>query len=315
MKSQLIYKSKKFTVLILKVLVICLAFYFIYTQIQSRSELQAVDFYEIIKTKFTVFSIIGTLLFTIVNYALEILKWKTLISYIQKISFYESLKQTCSGMTFAAFTPNGIGEYGAKILYFEKKNIPTILTLNFLANGIQMAWTCIFGLISLSLLFFRQTELNVASYLLLFLVGIPLLFGLAYQMKDVSFWGLSILKLISKIKDIPIQIHTKNACYALLRFIVFCHQYYFLSAVLGIEITYYDFMLYLCLMYFIASFIPSFQFFDVAVKGSIGVYLFSLLGVDGSLFMLTASIMWALNYVLPSLIGSFYVFQYRYKWS
>jgi len=55
----------------------------------------------------------------------EILKWQNLVSFYQKIvSFYQkitfksALIQSLSSLTASLITPNRIGEYGVKALYF-----------------------------------------------------------------------------------------------------------------------------------------------------------------------------------------------------
>jgi hypothetical protein len=49
------------------------------------------------------------------------LKWQNLVAFINKISLGEATKQVLGALT-AGFTPNGIGEYAGKALFFEKSN-------------------------------------------------------------------------------------------------------------------------------------------------------------------------------------------------
>jgi hypothetical protein len=83
------------------------------------------------------------------NRLFEILKWKNLVSYLHPISLGEATKQVLAALTAGLFTPNGVGEYAGKALYFPKKETKRVLFLNLICNGIQMVLTTIFGLIGL----------------------------------------------------------------------------------------------------------------------------------------------------------------------
>jgi len=89
------------------------------------------------------------LCFSVLNRYLEILKWKNLVLVIEKISLYTATKQVLAGVTAGLFTPNGIGEYAGKALYFPKSETKRVLFLNLICNGIQMVLTIIFGLLGL----------------------------------------------------------------------------------------------------------------------------------------------------------------------
>jgi len=60
-------------------------------------------------------------------------------------------------------------------------------------------------------------------------------------------------------------------------------------------------------MYLIASIIPTIFIFDVVIKGSVALYLFSLADVNEVVVLAAITLMWLLNFVIPSLFGSYYV--------
>ena len=143
------YKTKQFFFVLIKLSIVMGAFYFIYNKLTTNEEL---DFYNFIDflSKNAVFSsknIIFLLFLTIFNWFFEILKWQNLVSFIKKISFKEALEQSLGALTASLFTPNRIGEYGAKAIYFAKQFRKRILLLNLLGNSFQMLITTIFGVI------------------------------------------------------------------------------------------------------------------------------------------------------------------------
>ena len=66
-------------------------------------------------------------------------------------------------------------------------------------------------------------------------------------------------------------------------------------------------------VYFLASALPTFQFLDFAVKGSVAVYFFGKLGVNEWIVVFISTLMWFLNVVLPVVIGSYYVMNFKIK--
>jgi len=98
------------------------AFYFIYQKTVHNNVISLSDF--ILQLENTLFtnkkSMLYLLLFSIINWFFEIIKWKTLVFSIKNISFQEALKQSLGSLTASLFTPNRIGEYGAKAFYFYK---------------------------------------------------------------------------------------------------------------------------------------------------------------------------------------------------
>ena len=78
-----------------------------------------------------------------------------------------------------------------------------------------------------------------------------------------------------------------------------------------VDVSYINAMIVITSMYLLASIIPSLFILDVIIKGSVAVYLFSRLGVNEFTVLSIVLLMWFLNFVLPSIIGSFYVLSFK----
>jgi hypothetical protein len=50
---------------------------------------------------------------------------------------------------------------------------------------------------------------------------------------------------------------------------------------------------------------------DFAVRGSVAVYFFGILGVNEWIVVFAATLQWLLNIVLPVSIGSYFVFSFK----
>jgi len=301
-------KSKnKLLILILKISIILLAFYFIYTQITQKNNLNWHDFIGIIQNKFS-FGIIFILLFlSFLNRYLEILKWKNLVSYIAPISIYQATKQVLAALTAGIITPNGIGEYAGKALFFEKTKSKLIVFLNLICNGIQMILTIIFGLIGLIIL--KYYELAFSLLGVSFVITLLVLLTKNFKIKNYS-----IASLIQKMNEIPKKIHQKNSILGFSRYLVFSHQYYLLFIVLDVHLPYITLISTIAVVYFLASSLPSFQMFDFAVKGSVALFFFGKYDINEWIILFVSTLMWFLNVVLPVLIGTIFVLNFKSKW-
>ena len=218
----------------------------------------------------------------------------------------EATKQVLGALTAGLFTPNGIGEYAGKALFFEKSKAKTIVFLNLICNGIQMILSVLFGTIGLWFLGYK--------FWVLIIFGISLFaFLFSFFLKNIKIKDYSIQKLIHKINEIPKAIHQKNIFLAVCRYLVFSHQYYFLFLAFDVNLPYFTLMATIAGVYFLASSLPTFQFLDFAVKGSVAVYFFGILGVNEWIVIFISTLMWFLNVVLPVVIGSYYVLNFKIK--
>ena len=303
------HKAKQFLVLLIKLLIVGGAFYFIYNQLANNDKLDWEKFIILFQKNQSVTGISFILLLSILNRYFEILKWQNLVSYLHKISLPEATKQVLGALTAGLFTPNGVGEYAGKALFFKKSEAKKVVFLNLICNGIQMILSVVFGLFGL--LYFNANYNIITPKTVSILFGICfLLFGILFFSKKINIKGYSIEKLIHKINEIPKAIHQKNIFLAICRYLVFSHQYYFLFLAFDVDLPYFTMIATIASVYFLASSLPTFQFLDFAVKGSVAVYFFGILGINEWIVVFISTLMWFLNVVLPVIIGSYYVMNY-----
>lgn len=306
------HKTKHFLVLLIKILIVAGAFYFIYNQLANNNKLDWQKFIVLFKKKQSFFGIVFILFLTFLNRFLEILKWQNLVLFINPITISEATKQVLASLTAGIFTPNGVGEYAGKALYFKKNQAKKIIFLNLICNGIQMFLSTVFGVFGL--LYFNSyfNIINTKTVIILFVLTF-LLFLIFILLKKFTIKGYSIEKLIHKINEIPKTIHQKNIFLGICRYLVFSHQYYFLFLAFDVHLPYLLMMSAITSVYFLASALPTFQFLDFAVKGGIAVYFFNFLEVNEWIVIFITTLMWFLNIVLPIVIGSYFVLNFKFK--
>ena len=306
------YKSNQLLWLVLKLLTVILCCYFIFTNIAFNEELKFIDFYTKM-INFGVFSsknIIFMLFFTIINHFLEIKKWKTLTKSVKNNSWFEATEQSLASLTFSIITPNRIGEYGAKVLYYPNNKRKQILLLNFAGNFYQLAITIILGMISLVYLCKYASFSIVSSQIsIIIIIALPVVAAIFYSLKEkystINDWFSKIIELLS-VKNNKIVI-----LISLLRYLVFSHQFYFLIQCFKLNISYLEAMTAISSVYLIASFIPILSLFDVALKGSVAIIVFSIFGIDSIQILSITTLMWLLNFAFPAIVGSYFIFQFN----
>jgi len=298
------HKAKQFGVFTIKLLIVIAAFYFIYYQLATNDKLDWNKFIVLFEKKQSFLGILFLLSFSVANRYLEILKWQNLVSYIKPISVGAATKQVLGALTAGIFTPNGLGEYAGKALFYEKIKAKKIIFLNLVCNGIQMILTIVFGTIGLLIVGYWKWTLVI--------IGISFFLLLAsFLFNNIKIKGYSITKLLYKLNEIPKSIHHKNTVLAVGRYLIFSHQYYFLFMAFDVDLPYGILIATIAVVYFLASSLPSFQFLDFAVKGSVAVFFFGKLGVNEWIVIFISTLMWFLNVVLPVIIGSYFVLRFK----
>ena len=306
------HKAKQFLVFTVKILIVTGAFYFIYQQLANNNQLDWKKFSVLFHKNQSLGGIIFILFLSFLNRFFEILKWQNLVSWFQEISLYNATAQVLAALTAGIFTPNGVGEYAGKALYYNKAMTKKIVFLNLICNGIQMILTIVFGIFGL--LYFNANFHIITTQAVAILFGlVVILLLVSFFMKKITIKGYSLEKLIHKTNEIPKSIHKKNMVLGLCRYLVFSHQYYFLFLALDVDLPYIMLMSAITSIYFLASSLPTFQFLDFAVKGSVAVYFFSLLGVNQWIVVFITTLMWFLNVVLPVVLGSYFVLNFKIK--
>ena len=292
----------------IKVLIVGGAFYFIYNRI-SNEQLDWNRFDEALQNEHSVLFVFLVLSLTFLNRFLEIFKWQNLASSIKAIPLGNATEQVMAALTAGIFTPNGIGEYAAKALYYKKSQAKEIIFLNLICNGIQLIIAVIVGLAGL-LIFNGKYKLMPAVPLFTILGAIAAIIILVFLSRKITIKGYSLQRIFEKVNAIPASIHRCNMLLAIGRYLCLIHQHYFIFLLFGVELPYLIMISVIACVYFLGSSLPSFQMLDFAVRGSVAVYFFGALGVNEWIVVFAATLQWLLNIVIPVAIGSYFVFRF-----
>lgn len=318
MNYSLPYKTKQFFFALIKLSIVVGAFYFIYNKLANNGNLKFSTFFTFLNENafFSAKNVFFLLVLSLFNWFLEILKWKQLVSTIKKISFFEATKQTLGSLTASLFTPNRIGEYGAKAIYFVNSYRKKIMLLNLVGNTLQMVVTVVFGSIGL-LLFTSTYSINIDVYRILRIltlgVVIIVFFILGVKQTKYTIKGFSLNKIFLFLKNLPVKVSFLVTVFSIFRYVLFSFQFYYLLLLFGVNMHYLDAMIIITTMYLLTSIIPTLFIFDVVVKGSVAVFLFSFTSISTLTILSVITTMWILNFVIPSVAGCYFVLTFNYK--
>lgn len=310
------YKTKQFFFVLIKLSIVVGAGFFIYTKLVKNENLLFSNYISFLieNDPFSPKNIIFLIILTIFNWFFEIIKWQNLVKSIKKISLKEAFEQSLGGHTASLITPNRIGDYGAKAMYYSGGLKGKIILLNLWGNISQMTVTTVLGVIGFYL-FLQSYDVEINYYRLtrfvfvFIVIGTLSIFGITHKKFRIKGYGLC--DITSFLKKIPNTIHTTTFSISIIRYAIFSYQFYFLLLIFGVQLEYFDAMIVICSMYLLASIIPTISFFDVVVKGSVAVFLFSFLGVNELTILSITTTMWLLNFVIPSVFGSYFVLNFK----
>ncbi|MGB4774962.1 MAG: lysylphosphatidylglycerol synthase domain-containing protein [Daejeonella sp.] len=314
--------NKKIVSIVIKIVILALASYFIYTKLHHNpniSNFKALAKYIPAQQVWIVLvTVFGLML---LNWFLEALKWKFLVSKLEKISAWKAIESIFCGLTWAVFTPNRLGEFGGRVLFLSpRKRISGTIAMSVGAIG-QLVVTNILG--SLAVLWFVNRFLNlniIVFFCLIVLVIIFCLFFLLFffNIKWVGSLLLRIpfLKKFKKFFRILGQYKKKELLrvfiYSLSRFTVFTTQYCLLINLLAPGISLLDMTMMLCIMFFVQSSLPSLDLLDVGVRASTATYLFAFITPQEVAIMASTASIWLINLIIPAILGCFFVLKLNF---
>ena len=248
------------------------------------------------------------------NWALEAIKWKTLLIHLEKISFIKALKSVLVGITAGFFTPNRLGEYPGRTLLLSNGNRLSATELGFVGTAAQTLCILMAGLPSVAIFFihFAQPFSFSSSLWIYFLlsvvvfgVGFFILPTVAKRLLSRKTFGIKLTQLLQSLAQLSFKQMFRILFLSLLRYVVFCSQLLAMLHFFGIDIALHKASIAIAANYLFVTLTPSMAFSEVAVRGSFAIVFLGAFSAN-TVAIASASIsLWVVNYCLPMLAGSF----------
>ena len=321
-------QSKKTIGFLIKIGIVVFALFFLYQQFSTKSRVDEFNLNHILlqlQQNFLVIALVILMMF--LNWFLESLKWRFLISKIEKVTIRRSIRAILSGITVSTFTPNRVGEYGGRVFCLENADRIQAVLITIIGSMAQLVITIVFGLIGILLLpnlmpvfDMLLSEIIFAYPIMLF--SIILLNALLVTLfLNASFFSVVLskvkfLKKFAKYNDVFSFYNSSELLevllYSLARYFVFTTQFFILLQVFEVDVTYIDAIILITTMLFVISIIPTIAITEIGVRGSISLFLFGLVSANTLGILSATFVMWVINLLLPALIGTIFIFTLKF---
>lgn len=259
----------------------------------------------------------GAVLLLPFNWLAEVQKWRPLIRKHEPMSQWRAIKAVLAGTSFALFTPNRVGEYGARILFVRSENQWKALIANAVGNLSQylVILSCGAGgsiwLAGRLLGWGPALQIAALASALLLLV---LLFYINFNIGLVIPWirrvpllrhWESFLREIHFLEKIERQELTWVLVWSVFRYAVYSTQYFlllqFFEINTGISAGYAG----VATIYLLQTVVPLPAVAGLLVRGSLAVFVWSHFGANEISSLATTFVLWIINLILPALLGTF----------
>ncbi len=250
------------------------------------------------------------------NWLLESVKWKMLVSKIQSIKLIDSFKAVLAGVSTGFFTPNRVGEFVGRLMYMNSENRKAGVTLSLVNSLTQNLVMAMCGIPAVYLFFFRnkfELHSSVVTYLIILIVGL-IICGIIYFLLPVLSKRIGYSKISEKITSFTSCLSeyswvdlTKIIGITFLRYVVFCTQFYFMILFFDVHLSFWQALIAIPSSYLFVTFTPSMAYSEAAVRSSYAVLFVGAFSHQEVSIILSGVCIWLLNFVIPMLVGSVFV--------
>jgi uncharacterized membrane protein YbhN (UPF0104 family) len=267
-----------------------------------------------------VWQLAAVVLLMFVNWGIEAYKWKISVQNIQPVSFGKSFKAVLSGVSFSVTTPNRMGEYVGRVLYMEEGNRLRTISLTMVSSISQLIITLLMGLIGLIVLlpalkksdmvagidssFWLQVIIYGVAAVLLILTLFYFRLGLITRLFEKFSAGRRYIYLVKALEDVHATLLLRLLSLSLLRFTVFCIQYYLLFRLFDVGVNWWQSFWSVSIAFLVLAIIPSFAIAELGIRGRINLKILGLFSVNHLGITIATVSVWLINLIVPAAIGS-----------
>ena len=266
----------------------------------------------------SLFWIVVVLMF--LNWGIEALKLKYLLSHLEKLSFWKSLQSVFAGSSITMLTPNRTGEFGGRILFVSEKNRIKAISANIMGSISQLVVTIFLGTLSLFYFLFVLKQQTIALpwffnttffYAGLLITFFLLLFYFKIHYFIVIINRIPFLRRFIKHIDVVDSFTSKELLgvisLSLIRYSVFIFQYLLMLKVMQVNIDLKLALLLLMVFYFIMALAPTIGFTELPIRATASVLVLGIYSNNTFGIQVAAFAIWIINLVIPAIIGGLFI--------
>ena len=310
---------KKYTLLILKILLGLACFLFLWYKLKGQFTPEKVaNLKTTLQYSQAVLALVMASLLMLPNWLIESYKWQHITASIERISFGKAIKGVLSGLCVGNLTPGRLGEFAGRILFFSPHNRSKVSVTHFVCGATQLFTTMMFGIICAALWLWNAGERN-SLYTIIFIACCALLLVLLLVILNIEtvYKKLAHISFLQRLNlgevSYPRKTMLQLIGLSVLRYLVFSFQYVLLLQCCGAQASYFELFVSVSVSFMLMSAIPMISFIEVAIRASIAVVLFSPFNSNELLLVTASTLLWLINIVIPSIIGYFVILSSKIK--
>lgn len=320
-------QRKNLLIWLLKMALLIASLYVIYHQVIVKDNfLQTMNEYAaLLNNRNAMLIILVLLAMMVLNWLIEAVKWKILVSKIQHVSLPRSFKAILSGITVSFFTPNRIGEYAGRVLHVDYNSRIKAVLATVVGSMNQLLVTIITGTIA-----FLFTLRSVFADERIVFAGIASLSVLGMVALSVVYFNISYfydflkrfkwlkrldeyIKVFSYYHNHELSIVTFLSAF---RYIVFTLQYILLLSLLGVDIDFWNAYRLILLIFLVMAVIPTFILTELSVRGSVALYFMQSYSDNATGIVAASFSLWFINLAIPAVAGAFFLLFVKFtRWN
>jgi uncharacterized membrane protein YbhN (UPF0104 family) len=286
-----LHKSKQFLAPLIKIIVVVICAYVLYLQWTERPLSLNTILFSLKKLPWYTVPLMISI--SLSSWLVESKKWQYLICDFYKISVYTSLTQSFTAQAASCITPLRAGEFAVKSLFFTKSLRKNILSRVLAGNSCQMIVTTVLGVIGVLFYFKENLEIKPA-FLFIFTATLLCLLAIVISLWIIKKWDSGTMTT---------QKWFRTILYSLLRYVLFASNWLLILWLLDYESSLLLTVRNITVFYAVASIIPIFQLFDIALKWSVAAYVFQGPLYNEEFIFVATTFVWLTNSIVPTLIG------------
>ena len=255
----------------------------------------------------------GVILLLPFNWVLESLKWKCLVSHVQKINTKEAVKSVLAGISTGFFTPNRVGELVGRVTFLHAENRKAGVTLGVVNSLTQNLIMALCG-VPACICFFRMNLAGIQFDKTLYLAGLTLgllIVGLFYIYLPELSKRLQRSRYAEKVRAFTTCLAgysgldlTLVMLLSLGRYLIFSAQFFLMLRFFNVELTVLQALISIPTSYLFVTFTPSWAFSEAAVRSSCAVLVIGAFSGPVVDIALASVLIWAVNFIIPMFFGS-----------
>lgn len=263
------------------------------------------------------------ILFMLVNWGLESLKWKAAVANVQRFSFWEAFKAVLSGVSFSVVMPNRVGEYLGRMMYLPDGKRLKVVSIAIICGVSQLLVTIVFGTIGV---IYLKSELISSGFLnpitfqwlTAILISVSIILTLFYfnvasleRITDHVLRKRSWYYLVEVIRSFSVQRLGYLLGLSFARYLVFAVQYILIFSLFGVNVSPLTLLWVMSLVFLSLAVIPTIALAEIGFRGEIMLKLVGLFSGNSLGIVLASVTMWIINLILPALAGTMFMLRIR----